>query len=65
MAAVRARVGGRPSRDEDQAGVGSAGGAVAGVQRHEVPDVGGDQGAAGHGRMGQDLVVGKPDPSED
>ncbi len=48
-------------RDEDQAGVGLAGGAVAGVQRHEVLDVGGDQGAAGRGRMGQDLVVDQPD----
>ena len=46
-------------RDKNEAGVRLAGGAAAGVEGHEVLDVGGDQGASGCCREGEYLIVGE------
>ena len=43
--------------------MGLAGGAVAGVEGHEVLDVGCDQGTTRVGGVAQDLVIGQPDES--
>ncbi len=46
-------------RDKDEASVRPAGGAVLGVEGHEVFDVGGDQGASGCCCAGECLIVGE------
>ena len=48
-------------RDEDEAGVCLTGGAVLGVEGHEVLDVGGDRGASGCCCAGEYLIVGERD----
>jgi hypothetical protein len=47
--------------DEDEAGVCLPGGAVLGIEGHEVLDVGCDQGASGCRCVSQYLIVGKRD----
>jgi hypothetical protein len=45
--------------DQNKPGVDPSGGLVLRVQRHEVLDIGGDERAAGSGRLGQNLIVQK------
>ena len=47
--------------DENDAGVRLAGGAVLGVEGHEVPEVGGDQGASGCRCAAEHLIVAEQD----